>query len=297
MPNGAERVCLMKKELRAISDIFLAFVGSVIYGVGFSLFFESNGIAPGGISGVAVILSKTAGLLGVGTWVFILNLPILAAGLKKFGVKLVVKTFFVVIISSLVMDGVSSLNINITSDVLLSAVFGALLSGAGIGLVFRSGATTGGVDIIIRILRTKFRHIPSGSLFLIIDVGVIIASAIAFGNITVAMYASLASFVQTRIINAVLYGSDTARLVYIISDNRKIAERLLQDLHTGVTYLSGKGAYTDSEKQVLMCVLPMKSFPYAKDIVRHEDENAFMIVTSASSVFGQGYKQNINEEI
>ena len=235
MPNGAERVCLMKKELRAISDIFLAFVGSVIYGIGFSLFFESNGIAPGGISGVAVILSKTAGLLGVGTWVFILNLPILAAGLKKFGVKFVVKTFFVVIISSLVMDGVSSLNINITSDVLLSAVFGALLSGAGIGLVFRSGATTGGVDIIIRILRTKFRHIPSGSLFLIIDVGVIIASAIAFGNITVAMYASLASFVQTRIINAVLYGSDTARLVYIISDNReKIAERLLQDLHTGV---------------------------------------------------------------
>lgn len=288
----------MSKRLRKAGDFAQLTLGAVIYALGISLFFEANAIAPGGVSGLSIILSKTVGIFGVGVWSFLFNIPILIIGTVKFGKRFILSTFYTVALSSAVMALCEHTAITVTDDIMLASIFGSLLVGIGIGLVFRAGGTTGGSDILIRILRTKFRHISSGTLFLIIDCCIIASSAIAFKDITPALYALIASFLQTRIINIVIYGSDTARLVYIISDNQKrIAQRLLTELQTGVTYLNAKGAYTDSDKQVLMCVLQMKAFPRAKDIIRQEDEKAFFIVTSASSVFGEGYKINTSEEI
>lgn len=288
----------MKTKFLKVYNFLLMTFGAVIYGVGVMLFFESNNIAPGGVSGISIILDKTVGIVGTGTWSFILNVPILIIGAVRFGGRFILSTFYTVALSSVVMDTVARYDIILTDDVLLAAIFGALLTGVGIGLVFRSGATTGGSDIIIRILRAKFRHISTGSLFFGIDCAIIMISAFAFGNVSAALYAAVASFLQTRIINTVLYGSNSARLVYIISENSDaISKRLLTELETGVTVLDGHGAYTNSKKEVLMCVLHSKNLPKAKDIVRHEDEEAFLVVTSATSVFGEGYKKNIDEEI
>lgn len=288
----------MKFKLSSVYNFLLMTFGAVIYGVGVVLFFDSNNIAPGGVSGISIILDKTVGIMSTGTWSFVINIPILLLGAFKFGGRFIFSTVYTVTLSSLVMDTAARLNIVLTDDVLLAAIFGALLTGGGIGLVFRSGATTGGSDIIIRILRTKYRHISTGSLFFGIDCAIIAISAIAFGNVSSALYAAVVSFLQTRIINTVLYGTDSARLVYIISEKSDaISKRLLLDLETGVTILDGHGAYTNSEKEVIMCVLPPKNLPKAKDIVRCEDEEAFLVVTSATSVFGEGYKKNIEEEI
>ncbi len=288
----------MKFKWSSIYNFLLMTFGAVIYGVGVVIFFDGNNIAPGGVSGISIILDKTVGIMSTGTWSFVINIPILLLGAVKFGGRFILSTVYTVTLSSFVMDTAARFNIVLTDDVLLAAIFGALLTGVGIGLVFRSGATTGGSDIIIRILRLKYRHISTGSLFFGIDCAIIVISAVAFGNISSALYASVASFLQTRIINTVLYGTDSARLVYIISEKSDaISKRLLLELETGVTILDGHGAYTNSEKEVIMCVLPPKNLPKAKDIVRCEDEEAFLVVTSATSVFGEGYKKNIEEEI
>lgn len=288
----------MNKKIRRLYDFAMLTLGAVIYAFGIALFFDANKLAPGGVSGISIILSETVGISGVGVWSFVINIPILIAGFVKFGKRFILSTFYTVALSSAVMELLKLSGISVTDDMMLASLFGALLTGLGIGLVFRAGGTTGGSDVIIRILRTRLRHISSGTLFLVIDFCIIAFSAIAFGDITPALYALIAAFLQTRIINLVLYGSDSARLIYVVSDNQRvIAERLMNELETGVTYLNGKGAYTDSDKQVLMCVLQMKAFPYAKDIIRQEDEKAFIIVTSASSVFGEGYKINTDEEI
>lgn len=273
-------------------------IGALIYAAGVTLFFESNSLAPGGVSGISIILDKTVGIFHTGTWVFLINIPILILGAVKFGIKFMLSTVYTVGLASVLMDVIARFELDLTQDVLLAAIFGALLTGVGIGLVFRFGATTGGSDIIIRVLRTKYRHISTGTLFLVIDCIIIVASAVCFKNISPALYAAVAAFLQTRVINTVLYGSDTARLVYIISDKpEEISKRLLLEIETGVTFLDGKGAYTDHSKEVIMCVLQSRNFPKAKDIVRQEDENAFIIVTSATSVFGEGYKKNTSEEL
>ena len=288
----------MKFKWSSLYNFLLMTFGAVIYGVGVVLFFDSNNLAPGGVSGISIILDKTVGIMSTGTWSFVINIPILILGALKFGGRFILSTVYTVALSSLVMDVSARFNIVLTDDVLLAAIFGALLTGVGIGLVFRAGATTGGSDIIIRLLRTKYRHISTGSLFFGIDCAIIAISAVAFGNVSSALYAAVASFLQTRIINTVLYGTDSARIVYIISEKSDaISKRLLLELETGVTILDGHGAYTNSEKEVIMCVLPPKNLPKAKDIVRCEDEEAFLVVTSATSVFGEGYKKNIEEEI
>ncbi len=288
----------MKIKRLDVYNFLLMTFGAVIYGVGVVLFFDSNNIAPGGVSGISIILDKTVGIMSTGTWSFVINIPILILGAVKFGGRFILSTFYTVALSSFVMDVVARYNVFLTDDVLLAAIFGALLTGVGIGLVFRAGATTGGSDIIIRLLRTKYRHISTGSLFFGIDCAIIAVSAVAFGNVSSALYAAVASFLQTRIINTVLYGTDSARIVYIISEKSDaISKRLLVELETGVTVLDGHGAYTNSEKEVLMCVLHSKNLPKAKDIVRCEDGGAFVVVTSATSVFGEGYKRNTDEEI
>ncbi len=273
-------------------------LGALIYAAGVTLFFESNSLAPGGVSGISIILGKSVGIFQTGTWVFLINIPILILGAVKFGIKFMLSTVYTVGLASVFMDVIAKFELDLTHDVLLAAIFGALLTGVGIGLVFRFGATTGGSDIIIRVLRTKYRHISTGTLFLVIDCIIIVASAVCFKNVSPALYAAVAAFLQTRVINTVLYGSDMARLVYIISDRpEEISKRLLLEIETGVTFLDGKGAYTDHNKEIIMCVLQSRNFPKAKDIVRQEDENAFIIVTSATSVFGEGYKKNTGEEI
>lgn len=186
----------------------------------------------------------------------------------------------------------------LTSQPLLAALAGGILMAIGLGIVFKAGATTGGTDIIVKFLRLKYKHLKTGRLFFVTDILIVSASLFVFGDFDTIMYAILAVVVCSIMFDAVLYGRDEAKLIYIISDcSEKITARLLEELDIGVTYLEGKGAYSNNPKQVIMCVMRNTMAPKAEEIVKEEDPLAFMIVSSATEIYGEGYKNIFSEKL
>jgi len=286
------------KTRRYIIKYLMITVGSLIYAAGVSLFLDPNNIAPGGVSGIAIIVSSFTESIPTGTWIIIMNLPILVLGTIFLGARFLISTIYSVVISSIAMNLISAYVTSVTDDLLLAAIAGGVLMAVGLGLVFREGATTGGSDVIVRMLKLKFRHLSTGAVFMITDGMIVSATLLAFGRFDITMYAALSLAVQSVVINRILYGSDEARMVYIISENdREIAEKLMTELDAGATYLKGAGAYTDSEKNVLMCVVKMRTLPQVREIVRDIDSDAFMIVTKATSVFGEGFKDHNDADL
>lgn len=261
----------------------------LIYGAGISLFLDPNHLAPGGMTGISVILSYLTGV-GTGTILFLLNLPILILGAWKFGLRFILKTAYVVTLTSFVTDMLADRGA-VTEDPLLAGLAGGVLIACGIGMAFRAGATTGGMDIIIKILRRRYRHLKTGFLFLCSDLVIASLSGLIFRNLNVALYALITVVVSGRTLNFVLYGGDEARMFYIITERpREIGDRLLKNLEAGVTYLQGKGGFTGREKEIVFCAVHGPQGPQVEEIVKEEDPSAFMIVTSASEIYGEGYK-------
>ena len=289
---------LINKLPRTFKNYILTTVGCILYAAGVSLFLDPNELASGGVSGIAIIIGSIIDIIPTGAWVVILNVPIMIAGVWKLGAKILLPTFYALAVSSGAMMFFEYFVPPITYNPLLACVGGAVLASAGIGLVFRGGATTAGTDIIVKLLKLKFKHFSTGAIFLFTDGLVCLASGIVFGDIDKALYAGIAVFIQMNVLNMVLYGSDEARMVYIISERDEIiAKRLLEEIDAGATYLYGNGAYTGTDRKVLMCALRMRMLPQAREIVRQEDSNAFMIVTKATNVFGEGFKSHIEEDL
>ena len=269
---------------------------SFTYAVGISLFLDPNNLAPGGISGVSIMLSRITPI-ATGTWIMLLNVPIMVLGLWKFGVKFLISTIYCTYISSFFTNLLSGYGA-LTSDKLLAALAGGTIMAVSLGMVFKAGATTGGVDIIVKVMRLKYKHLKTGNLYLMMDAAVVILSGIMFRNLETALYAAVTIFVNSVVLDTVLYGKDGAKMIYIISDHPKqITERLLADLDIGVTSLHGEGAYSGKEKEVLMCVMRKPLAPKAQQIVKEEDPEAFMIVSDATEIFGQGYKSYFSERL
>lgn len=271
-------------------------LGCFIYALGISLMLDPNSLAPGGVSGISIILSKLTAIQ-TGTWVILINIPIIVLGIWKLGWKFIVSTLYCTFASSLMMNWLSVFPA-LTEDMVLAALVGGAVMALGLGIVFRCGSTTGGADIIVKIIRQKCPHLKMGNLILATDTVVILLSAIVFGDIDKALYAGIAVFVESVVLDLVLYGRDEAKLIYIISDcSEQIATRILQELDVGVTYVRGNGAYSGREKKVIMCVVKKQIAPRAEDIVKEEDPGSFMIVTSATEIFGEGYKNILGERI
>lgn len=289
----------MKKTVKErVIDYLVITLGSVIYAAGISMFLDPNNLAPGGVSGIAIILNNFIKPINVGTIIVLINIPIMIIGVIKFGFRFLCSSIYAVAVSSAAMEIFDRTVGSLTSNLLLAAIAGGTLQAVGIGLVFRTGATTGGTDIIVRLLRLKFRYMKTGTIFLMIDGVIIAASGIVFKDLDIALYAALSLTVYMMMFNSVLYGGSEARLIYIISGSReRIASRIMTELDAGATIIEGKGAYTGQDRDVLMIVLRMRSLPEARDIVREEDKNAFMIVTKATSVFGEGFKSHDEEEL
>ena len=289
---------MKKSVITTIKKYLLITVGSILYAAGVALFLDPNQLASGGVSGIAIIIGSVVDVLPTGTWVIILNIPIMIAGVWKLGGKILLPTFYSLAVSALAMNGFEQFVPPLTENPLLACAGGGVLASAGIGLVFRGGATTAGTDIIVKLLRLKFRHISTGAIFLFTDGVICLTSGFVFGDIDKALYAGIAVFIQMYVLNLVLYGSDEARMVYIISDHDAvIAQRLLTELDAGATYLYGNGAYTGKDKKVLMCALRMRMLPQAREIIRQEDEDAFVIVTKATNVFGEGFKSHAEDDL
>lgn len=168
----------------------------------------------------------------------------------------------------------------------------------GLGLIFKAGATSGGTDIIVKLLRLKFPHLKTGVLFLLTDAIIVTASAFVFQDIDTALYAGLVVLVNSLLLDVVLYGRDGAKMLFIISDRHdRIAGRILEELDIGATYIYGNGAYSGKDKKVILCVVKKYLFPKAEEVVRQEDPDAFMIITSATEIYGEGYKNIFSQKL
>jgi len=301
----------VNKFLQFLKKYALITLGTACYALGSAFFIEPNGFAPGGVTGISVIITRILdgieffGDLPVGLFVFLINVPLLIVGRIKFGKQFLVGTIYSIFALSMLMvvfEYVADIKVVEDSlafqNTLVAGLAGGALMGIGVGVVFRAGATTGGTDIIVKLLRLKFRHIRTGGILLVVDSVIALASfPVVDYKIETVLCSIVALFMCKVMLDRVLYGTDGARQIYIISDRiDDIAVRVTKELDIGGTFLHGIGAYSHTEKEVLMCVVKKHLFPKLKDVVTQEDPNAFLIVTSANEVFGKGYKSHFKEE-
>lgn len=281
---------------RVVKKYLVITLAALLFGIGISLFIDPNNLAPGGISGLSIILSRLVPV-SAGTLFLVLNIPIMLIGMWKFGVKFIISTLyatFMVSISTNLFAQIPSL----TDDPFMGAVFGGALVAVGIGLVLRVGATTGGTDIIVKCLKLKKPYLKTGTIFLVIDAVIVGIGGIVFQNMESVLYSVISAAVTSKVLDLVLYGSDEAKMIYIISNSPQvITERILKELDIGVTYLTGTGAYKKEKKQVIFCVVRKQLAYKVEEIVKQEDSTAFMIISNATEIYGEGYKSYFGEKL
>ena len=223
-----------------------------------------------------------------------------AVGIKKFGIKFILSTMYSLIVSSVLIDILPIVfNVNsVTDNKMLASVIGGATFGLGMGLMFRLDTTTGGLDIIVKIIKQKKPHLKTGQIYFLLDVVILAASAMAFKDVEVALYAAIAIYVSTVVMDRAIYGGDEATLVYIISEKRElIARRMMKEVNVGATMIQAKGAYSNETTEVIMCVMKKQTLVKVRNILKQTDSGAFMIVSSANEVFGQGFKDHFKTEI
>ncbi len=284
-------------------NVMFIIVGCVFYAIGIALFLDPNGLTPAGVAGLAIVLNHFLDVylgisnLGTGAIIALVNIPIMLLGIWKFGFKFFFSTIAATLLSSWFIDYFATFE-PLTTEPLLASILGGASLSFGMGLVFKAGATTGGSDVIVRALRSTFKHIKTGEMFWILDGIVILITVAVFKEVSILLYAVITLTVSAIVIDLVLYGSDSATMVYIMSDNEKaISNRILKELEAGVTFIRAEGAYTGKPKNVLLCVIKKHMFAKIKSIVTEEDPQAFMIVTKATEIFGEGFKDHNSEDL
>ena len=273
-------------------------LASAIYAVGFVWCYVPNGIAFGGLTGVAQIINYLFPVMPIGVTVIALNIPLFFLGWRLIGGRLLVFSLYAMVLSSVFIDLLTSLRDWHPMEPLLACIFGGLLVGLSLGLVFRQGSTTGGTDLLARLHKLKLAWVPMGRLLMGIDLAVILTAAAAFGTLYAALYGLVALYVSTLVMDGVLYGLDTAKVAYIISDkNNEICNTIVRDMDRGVTILHGQGAYTGADKDVLMCAFKQREIAAIRAAVKEIDPDAFLIVCNAHEVLGEGFRDYKKDDL
>ena len=272
-------------------------LGSILYALAYNIFYAPNLVAMGGLTGLGQVLNALIPVLPVGTTVFVMNVPLFFLGWKFIGGHLLVSSLYAMTFSSFAIDVMDMIYQFPPMDTMLAAIFGGALLGAGIGLVFAKGATTGGTDLIARLLKLKFAWLPMGTLVLIPDFIVIVLAAIAFGKVESALYGLVSLFITSKVMDMVLYGMDSSKVAYIISDSCKEITDAVMAMDRGATILHGEGAYSGDEKKVLMVAFKQKEIVPLKEKVNEIDPHAFLIVCDAHDVLGEGFRTYSKDDI
>ncbi len=289
-------------------------LGCLIYSFGVALFLDANSLASGGVTGISIMINYvirvcTGYELNTGIIILIINIPLFILGAVFFGKHFLISTVYATALSSGLMwlwDILFASYLPLTNNLFLTALIGGVLFGAGMGLIFRMGSSTGGTDVIVKILRKKFRYIQTGMISMAIDIFIVGTSAIVYWALgmenffEITCYTFISIVVFSTMFDFVFYGGNSAKLVYIITthDNaQQICGRILKELDVGATFVDGEGAYTGDDKRIIMCAIKNFLYPKLRDIVSAVDANAFMIVSSAKEVYGEGYKNHLDDEL
>ena len=284
----------MAQKVRSCGIIAL---GAVIYALAFDWFVAPNQIAMGGVTGLAQIVNALVPVLPVGVLSILVNVPLFLAGWRLLGGRLLVSSLYAMAVSSLALDVIAWIHTFPPMDPILATLYGGAGMGVGLGLVFSQGATTGGTDIIGKLLKLKFPWLPIGKLVMIPDMVVVILAAVVFGTVNAALYGLIQMYLLSKVMDMILYGWDTSRVAYIITDRWEETVQGLLDMERGVTLLQGKGAYTGAEKQVLLVAFRQREIVPIKRMLREIDPKAFFIVCDAHEILGEGFGDYQKEEI
>lgn len=291
-------------KLNIVKNCALILVGCIVYSLGVSLFLDANALASGGVTGIAILIDYvTNGVVGTGWLILIINIPLFIIGLIFFGKKFIVSS----LVSTALSSGLIELwdfaivpHMPAVSNTLIPALIGGALYGCGLGLIFRAGSTTGGTDIIVKLLRRKFRHMKSGIISMSIDVIIVAASWFVYKDLELLLVTAVSIIVFTFAFDWSLYGGNSAMLVHIVTTEDKagaICRGILVELDISATIFDGKGAYSGDDKTVIMCVVKNYVYPRLRDIIKEHDSDAFTIVSSAKEIYGEGYKPHDAEEL
>ena len=269
-------------------DTLVFIVASTAFSFGINCFLANNNILNGGITGIATILNYLFDF-PIGMGIFVMNVPLLLIALRKLGILFVFRTFWVIAISSVIIDLGAFLPVY-KSDLLLSSVFGGVLSGFSLGIIFIRNATTGGVDIIARLIKLRYPHITLGKSIFLLDAVVIITGGIIYNNLESMLYAAVTVFVSAQVLDYIIYGISRGATIMIISEkNDEIRQLLINDLNRGVTIFKGHGGYSGEEKSVLLCACYDNQTQKLIKKIKSADENAFFIVTQSKQIVGEGF--------
>lgn len=287
-----------KKLLETLRSLAVITLGSAIFAVAFVWLYQPNSIASGGLTGLAQIVNHLVPAIPVGVTVIVLNIPLFVLGLKLIGGKLLLFSLYAMFISSVIIDALDLAFTWQPMDPLLAAIFAGLMMGLSLGLVISQEATTGGTDLLARLLKLKFKWLSMGKLLLIADLVVIILVALVFKTMYSMLYGLVALYISSMVMDNILYGMNPAKVAYIISDhNEEIKELLVHKMDRGVTILHGQGAYSGTEKKVLMCAFKQKEIAAIKHAVKDVDPAAFLIVCDAHEVLGEGFQAYKKDDI
>ena len=287
----------MKKLSKEIGWLLVTAVGSTLFALGFAWFLIPNDVNTGGISGLAMILRELTGIGSVGTLSILMNIPLFLIGGVKIGKRFFVGSFVGMVVSSLMTD-IFALIPFATPEPLIGSLYGGALCGAGLGLVFLAGASTGGSDILVRLLKKRYRNLPIGGISMIIDAIVVILTGLVFRNVSKALYSGVALFVSGQVIDMIVYRFDYSRMALIISkEHAAIARAINEQLDRGATYLHGAGSYTGRDLEVVLVVVRKGQLAELKELVMDIDPNAFVIVQEAHQVLGDGFSNYSSDSL
>lgn len=279
----------MKDTKKMIINFLKITVGCALFALGFDLFLEPNGLNAGGISGLSMVLVKILGVGSIGLLSALINLPLFAIGGKKIGKDFFFNSLLGMILVSVFIDLFSLLPIPET-EVLIGALYGGVICGFGLGVVFSVGGSTGGSDIIVRLLKLRYQNVPIGMINTFFDMAVAVLTGIVFQDVNRTLYSGVSIFVLGRVMDAVVYSFDYSKVAIIISkDYEEIAHRIGTQLDRGATFLEGQGAYSGQKTRVVLSAVKKQQISDLKQLVVDVDPDAFIIVQDAHQVLGDGF--------
>ena len=277
---------------RMVRDYTWIALGSLLYSLSFDWFYVPNQIGFGGLTALGMILNHLSPAIPIGTVVLVLNIPIFILGWKFLGGHTLVSSLFAMAATSVLVDLIAAIYTFPPMDPMLAAVFGGVSLGASLGMIFSKGATTGGTDLIARLLKLPFAWLPMGKLLMVVDLTMLLAVSVAFRSLESAMYGIIALYISTLVMDQVLYGLDKSKVAYIITSNpRPMAEEIDRQLDRGTTFLYGEGSFSGQNKLVLMCAFKQRQIVPLKALVHELDPQAFLIVCDAHEVLGLGFRR------
>ena len=277
--------------LKSIRNILVVILGTLLFAVGFDMFLQPNQINVGGVSGIGQILGHVTGFGTVALWSLLINVPLFLLSIRSVGREFFAGSLLGMLLSNLFLEVFNRVPPPVTEP-LLGALYGGLLTGIGLGFVFAVGASTGGSDILARLLRPKFPGLPIGRIMLSLDIITITLTGLVFGDINKTLYSAVTLYVSSVALDAVVYGLDYSTVALIISDQQERISRTICDrLERGVTLLNGEGYYSGQPKKVMLTAIKKRQAAELKQLVAAIDPDAFIILQEAHQVLGDGFKR------